>query len=86
MASYRGPSPNFLGATRRLFRGGPPVSAYKLGLSLGEGPPVSAQFGNLYGGAAFAAQTVDSPADQNGLACLGIADRYGLALLGARDI
>jgi hypothetical protein len=34
MGAYRGHPPNFLGVVRRLS----PVSAYNLGLSLGEGP------------------------------------------------
>jgi hypothetical protein len=34
MGAYRGHAPNFLGMVRRV----PPVSAYKLGLSLGEDP------------------------------------------------
>jgi hypothetical protein len=37
MGVYRGHSPKFLGLARRLVRGGSPVNAHKLGLSLGEG-------------------------------------------------
>ena len=33
-----------------------------------------------------AVKGIDSPTDQNGLARLGIANQYGLALLGAGDI
>jgi hypothetical protein len=39
MGAYRRYAPNFLGVVRRV----PPVNAYRLGLSLGEGPRTNAK-------------------------------------------